>query len=110
MPLYDFRAKNGDTIERFYPIDECPKSIRVKGRRYERIISLRTSIMVEPEWGHVAYQFDEDDAKAAGVKLDPQTGSPDFRGMSKADIRQAQGKINEYRKGAYKYDFGIFRQ
>lgn len=38
MPIYVFESEDGDVIERYFPLRRRPRSIRVDGKRFERLI------------------------------------------------------------------------
>lgn len=39
MPHYDYQAKDGETIERFYEMSKAPARIKVRGKTFAKVIS-----------------------------------------------------------------------
>lgn len=56
MPTYDFVAKNGERIERVYPMSTVPRRIRVGGKTFVRQIGAGLNGIVR-EHRHVAYSL-----------------------------------------------------
>lgn len=54
MPTYEFRAKNGEVVERVYPMSTVPRRIRVGGKTFVRQIGAGLNAVVR-EHRHVAY-------------------------------------------------------
>lgn len=111
MPEYVFEdVKTGVRVDVFMDASECVeigKTIRHEGRRLRRLPSVGAS-MVEPNWGHVAYQFDEEDAKLA-PRSDPATGCPVL--LNKREIETFRRKIEDRdKKEGFKYDYGRFKR
>lgn len=45
MPLYEFKSKSGEVVEKFFKMGKCPKFITRKKQRYNRIFSLPNMII-----------------------------------------------------------------
>lgn len=74
MPIYEFQSDDGEKIEKFYLVAKAPnvgKTIKHKGKKYVRIMSLDTQI----EKGfkpYVSYTLAK--GQWPDLKLDPKTG------------------------------------
>lgn len=78
MPTYEFEAKNGDRVERIYPMSSCPERIRVGRRWYRKIIS---GGIISAGVATIVHQYPRVDRtlprfKDQGKGLDKKTGFP----------------------------------
>lgn len=46
MAIYVYESKSGERVEREYPMAKSPKTVRVDGKRYERVIAQVASPVV----------------------------------------------------------------
>ena len=110
MPIYEYQDRKGNVVELYQSIDEVASigaTIKHKGRMLKRLPPGYRP-MPSQDFAHVAYQFDEEDAKRAGVPIDPDTGCP--RLSSRAEINNFQARLAEHGdRDRMSYDYGIHR-
>lgn len=98
MPTHDFRAKDGSTIERSYAwSDDPPRTVRVKGKTYTRVLGLGLGIVSEPEWASTTYQLRDEEAALARPEQRDELGGVRLRG--KREIRAFQYKLDKASNG-----------
>jgi hypothetical protein len=90
--IYEFKNKNGDIVEKQYRVGKCPKSIKVNGVKYERIISLPYVIM------------DPDKPKTVGGLIDQQKRSDEKKGKVN---KEKEVPTPWWRKGKKKVDMDL---
>ena len=117
MPDYVFEdTRTKERVELFMDADACVpigKVIRRDGRRLRRLASYGAA-MAEPDWRHVAYQMDDEDAKVAkkiDIKIDPDSGCP--MPSTKRQILELEAAIQDHsaknnERSSFRYDFGQF--
>lgn len=89
VPNYEFRNKNGETVEKYFKVADAPDKIKIKNRNYYRIVSL-PSVLVDTKkpktLGQLASKNTEEMLKRGDPRVQQKASKKPWWRKGKVDL------------------------